>query len=79
MIKSEKQCGKNYAKTAITGNSSCCCPSSSCCGTPNADDMSVMLGYSKGNVSSVPEGANMGLGCGNPQAIAGIKNWRDCA
>lgn len=71
--KIRKAVRENYAKTAITGNSSCGCPSSSCCGTPDADDMSVMLGYSEGNVSSVPEGANMGLGCGNPQAIAGIK------
>lgn len=35
--------------------------------------MSVILGYSREDVSSVPEGANMGLGCGNPQAVAEIK------
>ena len=31
------------------------------------------LGYSEDEVSSVPEGANLGLGCGNPQAIAALK------
>jgi SAM-dependent methyltransferase len=34
---------------------------------------STTLGYSEEELSSVPEGANLGLGCGNPQAIAGLK------
>lgn len=44
---------------------------SGCCGgfTPLA---SLKLGYSAEEVASVPEGANMGLGCGNPQAIAAL-------
>jgi ubiquinone/menaquinone biosynthesis C-methylase UbiE len=33
----------------------------------------MKLGYSENDVKSVPEGANMGLGCGNPQAIASLK------
>lgn len=33
----------------------------------------MALGYSNEDVTSVPEGANMGLGCGNPQAIASLK------
>ncbi len=37
------------------------------------EDMSVNLGYTKDDVSGVPDGANMGLGCGNPQAIASLK------
>lgn len=65
---------ENYGKVATSKNSGCGCSSSSCCDTAyNSEDMSVILGYSQKNVSSVPEGANMGLGCGNPQAIAKIQ------
>ena len=39
--------------------------------TPEA--ISVGLGYSNDDVATVPDGANMGLGCGNPQAIASLK------
>lgn len=43
-----------------------------CCGgfTPDA---SLKLGYSADDLASVPEGANLGLGCGNPQAIAALE------
>lgn len=60
---------------------SCCAPQDnpvgiSCgCGesalTPDA--MSSTMGYSQSDISSVPEGSNMGLGCGNPVAIASLK------
>jgi SAM-dependent methyltransferase len=65
----------NYGKVAQAGSSGCC-PTSSCCspgGASPADAVSVQLGYSKEEVSAVPAGANMGLGCGNPQAIASLK------
>ena len=63
---------------------SCCGPSvqigetmgsSSCCGSKDvsAEEISRILGYSEKEVTMVPEGANMGLGCGNPNAIAGLK------
>ena len=48
----------------------------SCCGTAGAaraDAKSHAMGYSKGELSAVPEGANLGLGCGNPQAIAAMR------
>lgn len=65
---------ESYAKTA-KGEPGCCGPG--CCGGEDAqarsDETSVSLGYSQADVSSVPEGANMGLGCGNPQAIAALK------
>lgn len=63
----------NYGKVAQAGNSGCC-SSSSCCspGDVSAID-AVRLGYSNEELSSVPDGANMGLGCGNPQAIASLK------
>lgn len=46
-----------------------------CCGgtTVGADILSQALGYSADETALVPEGANMGLGCGNPQAIANLK------
>jgi len=36
-------------------------------------DISQKLGYSPEELAAVPEGANLGLGCGNPQAIAALK------
>lgn len=65
----------NYGKVARAGSSGCC-PTSSCCspgGTSSADAVSKQLGYSDEDVSVVPEGANLGLGCGNPQAIASLQ------
>lgn len=50
---------------------SCCSPASSCRGS--ADDVSSQLGYSSEELTAVPDGANLGLGCGNPQAIAELK------
>jgi len=67
---------ENYGKIAASGQAGCGCLPSSCCGTPNnasAADMSFRLGYSTAEVTAVPEGANMGLGCGNPQAIASLQ------
>src|ERR1700736_1274587 len=62
------------AETA--GDASCCAPASSCCGdtapgTPA--DKSRQMGYSAAELGAVPDGANLGLGCGNPQAIAALK------
>jgi hypothetical protein len=67
---------ENYAKVAEAGGAGCgCSPSSSCCidSEVTAEDVSVALGYSDEDVTSIPEGANRGLGCGNPQAIASLK------
>jgi arsenite methyltransferase len=68
----------NYGKVAASGRAGCGCTSlsSGCCGAPNeatSVDISCGLGYSVADVAGVPEGANMGLGCGNPQAIASLK------
>jgi SAM-dependent methyltransferase len=49
--------------------SSCC--SSSCCAP--ASEVSRALGYSSKELAGVPEGANLGLGCGNPQALAALR------
>jgi SAM-dependent methyltransferase len=74
---------ESYAKIAEQGgNSGCCAPTSSgggCCGPsadaeiPSAEAMSAFFGYSDAEMAAVPEGANLGLGCGNPQAIAEMK------
>ena len=35
--------------------------------------VAVSFGYSEEDLKSVPKGANLGLSCGNPLAIAGLK------
>ncbi len=69
---------EEYAKVAEASNEgSCCGEVASCCGV--SDDaaintlISTRLGYSEGDLDVVPDGADMGLGCGNPRAIASLK------
>ena len=63
---------EGYAKIAQTGSS--CCPGSSCCGgSNNAETISKIVGYSKTEMKMAPEGSNLGLGCGNPVALASLK------
>ncbi|HVB15897.1 MAG TPA: arsenite methyltransferase [Stellaceae bacterium] len=54
----------------------CCAPTAtSCCGPATVatpDEKSLRMGYSCEDLAAVPEGANLGLGCGNPQAIAAL-------
>lgn len=75
-IKSSIQ--RHYARAA-TGpvSSGCGCKStvSSCCGSsePNEESISLLMGYSKAEIEVLPEGADLGLGCGNPGAIAALK------
>ncbi|RJO65707.1 MAG: methyltransferase domain-containing protein [Candidatus Omnitrophota bacterium] len=61
-----------YAK-ALSQKSSCCSSSSCCGGVTQADDISKKVGYSDSEMNAVPEGANLGFGCGNPVALASIK------
>ncbi|MDY6864706.1 MAG: arsenite methyltransferase [Halobacteriota archaeon] len=64
---------EGYARIA-QNESTCSCSSSSCCGnTSMAEDISKKLGYSEEELKSVPEGANLGLGCGNPTALTSLK------
>ncbi len=65
-----------YGEIARQEASGCgCIAPSSCCGTAPEpiEKMSQALGYSKAQIDSVPEGANMGMGCGNPGAIASLE------
>jgi SAM-dependent methyltransferase len=67
-----EQVRNRYTEIAKT-NDSCC--SSSCC-TPSSLDsgnFSTRLGYSEDELAIVPDGSNMGLGCGNPQVIAALQ------
>lgn len=62
---------EGYAKVA-QGEDSCCGPSNACCGGV-AEEISSRIGYSQEDLEAVPEGANLGLGCGNPLAHAGLQ------
>ncbi len=63
-----------YARIAVTDGAGCGC-TPTCCDTapPKPETMSLALGYSTADLLAVPEGANLGLGCGNPRAIAALK------
>jgi SAM-dependent methyltransferase len=58
-----------YGKIAKTGGT-CCGPSCDCSGT--ADQVARAVGYDEAELATLPEGANMGLSCGNPTAIASL-------
>jgi arsenite methyltransferase len=62
-----------YAQIARQG-SPCCAPASSCCGSAGlARTISKNVGYTDEELEAAPEGANLGLGCGNPVALASLK------
>src|SRR5512139_234293 len=62
-----------YARAASQGTS-CCQPASSCCGEERQTDIiSKRIGYTDQELKMVPEGANLGLGCGNPLALASLR------
>jgi len=64
---------EGYAKIAEQGNS-CCGSVNSCCGGVDvAQDISRKIGYTEEELKNAPEGANLGLGCGNPVALASLK------
>lgn len=71
-----KSVREHYGKTAKQEVSNCgggtkapCCRDTS----NLVEKLSTTMGYSKEELRSVPEGSNLGLGCGNPQAIASLK------
>ena len=69
----KKAVRERYGNIAKQG-SSCCGPVESYCGsTDSAQSVSRSIGYSEEELQAVPEGANMGLGCGNPTALASLK------
>lgn len=66
---------KNYAEVARKGTEGGCCGGGcSCSGAPiDISEASTRIGYTEYDLSSVPSESNMGLGCGNPIAIAALK------
>ena len=74
--KIRQQVRESYSKVAEASNEGDSCGNSdSCCGVSDVPIglFSTRFGYSNDDVDAVPEGADMGLGCGNPRAIAGIQ------
>jgi arsenite methyltransferase len=72
--KVKKMVREGYAKIAKK-EKSCSSVQTSCCSNTAdlSEDISRRIGYSKEEIGSVPEGANLGLGCGNPVALASLK------
>ncbi len=60
---------EHYARISETAGAASCAPG--CCGAN--PDASTALGYSPEELAALPEGANLGLGCGNPQALASLR------
>lgn len=60
----------SYAAVA-TDDASCCAPG--CCAPIASRPAASTLGYSAEEEAAAPDGANLGLGCGNPQAIAALR------
>jgi SAM-dependent methyltransferase len=67
---------EGYAKIAQDTSAGCCSPGVSCCGSApqDADKLAHELGYSIEELKALPDGANMGLSCGNPAALAALKS-----
>src|ERR1017187_6980945 len=66
---------EGYTKIAQETSAGGCSPGVSCCGSapPDADKLARELGYTVEELKALPEGANMGLSCGNPAALAALK------
>ncbi len=71
-----------YGKIARAESVAGCCGGGSgsadgggCCGpaTLSQDEVASAIGYSRQDLDAVPDGANMGLSCGNPTAIASLR------
>jgi SAM-dependent methyltransferase len=72
--KVKKMVREGYAKIAKKEKSCAVRPTSCCSNTAElSEEISKRIGYSEQEISSVPEGANLGLGCGNPVALASLK------
>jgi arsenite methyltransferase len=65
---------EGYGQIASKGGS-CCGATPTCCGSSPAgsQDLAKHIGYSAEELAALPEGANMGLSCGNPNALAALK------
>ncbi len=66
---------ERYGRIAAGGGDGCGCgpAPSSCCGSAAPDALARNLGYSGEDLAALPEGANLGLSCGNPAALASLR------
>jgi SAM-dependent methyltransferase len=66
---------EGYGRIAEETSTGCCGPGVSCCGSApqDAQKLARELGYSVEELQALPDGANMGLSCGNPAALAALK------
>lgn len=66
---------EGYASIAKETSTGCCAPGVSCCGSApqDADKLARKLGYTVEELQALPDGANMGLSCGNPAALAALQ------
>ena len=66
---------KNYTEVALKGSKGGCCSGGCSCSGPqfNIKDSSLKIGYSESDLDDAPIEANLGLGCGNPIAVAALK------
>jgi arsenite methyltransferase len=64
------------ARAGGAGRASGCCSSPSCCGSvaTGADQLAQKIGYNEAELATLPDGANMGLSCGNPTALASLRS-----
>jgi len=77
----KKAVREGYARVAKGGGvlgapqaRACCGPAQPCCGgAPAAEELSRKVGYSDEEMAAAPPGANLGLGCGNPVALASLR------
>ena len=65
----KKAVRENYGRVAEQA-SPCC--SSSCCTMAKPAAIARKIGYTEEEVQAVPTGSNLGLGCGNPIALASL-------
>lgn len=64
---------EGYAAIAQASGTSCCGPKGGCGVRDDATELAQRIGYTAEELAALPEGANLGLSCGNPAAIASLK------
>jgi len=68
-----KRVREAYAARAREGGSCCAKPCGCGCGTKTQASSSEAIGYTEKELDSLPGGADLGLGCGNPTALASLR------
>ena len=69
----KKSVRERYGQIAKSGKKPTTSSQSCCCGPEPAGEMSTLIGYSPEELHELPEGADLGLGCGNPIALASLR------